>query len=105
MCNCGSPIRTITTFASNRVQPQTEVIDGDCPYTKEQLEAWVNLLVCCKDKALYRQIGLDGPTLNKYLGITQSALHYLSNICYYQKDLDNISTYIILIQGLEQCQL
>jgi hypothetical protein len=76
---------------------------SDCNYTMSQLQAWLVLLICCKDKALYPQIGLTGPQLNSYLGIVMSALNYVSYPCNFASKLDIISDVIILIQNLGAC--
>lgn len=75
----------------------------DCEYTSDQLNAWLKKLVCCKNKALYLKLGIIAQTMNKYLGDTKSALNYPTNICFFKKQLDLISDFIILISATEQC--
>lgn len=100
------------TCGSNTVVPaRTPVRPGlnlpnyttDCSYTMPQLQAWLTLLICVKDKALYPQIGITAPQLNKYLGIVMSALNYVTYPCNFAKDLDQIGNVIILIQNLGAC--
>jgi hypothetical protein len=75
----------------------------DCSYTMEQLQVWVNLLVCAKDKTIYPSLGLTAQQLNKYLGIAMSALNYPTYPCYFAKELAPIGDVIILLQNDPRC--
>lgn len=76
---------------------------NDCSYTMEQLNVWLGLLICCKDKLIYPSIGITAPQINKYLGNVMSALNYVTYPCIFQKELDAISSVIILIQNTGRC--
>jgi hypothetical protein len=87
---------------TQRTQVNFSVVEN-CPYTGEQLNVWLTKLICCKDKVLYKNLGITAPTMNKYLGIVMSALNYPTNPCYFQKELDIISEFIILIVNSGIC--
>lgn len=100
--SCGSNklVRPITNV--QRTQVNFAPVEG-CTYTMDQLNTWVTKLICCKDKVLYLQLGINAQTMNKYLGIVMSALNYPTNPCYFQTDLDVISDFIILIVNSGRC--
>lgn len=105
MCGCGKSMGVTSTSSTTmnaniRVIPPVE----DCEYTIEQLKTWLKSLVCVKDKGIYTQFGINGQTMNKYLGIVMSAINYPSNPCYFQNDLEAIGNFIIIIINSGQCQ-
>jgi hypothetical protein len=75
----------------------------DCNYTLVQIKEWSNLLTCAKNKGLYIQLGVSAQKMNRYLGRVLSALHYPTNPCYFEKDLNEVVDLIIAIQNLNQC--
>lgn len=101
-CGCGASRVTTPSFTTNTVRLVSTPVEN-CDYTMEQFQAWLDKLICCKDKGLYVQLGINSQTMNRYLGIVMSAINYPSNPCYFQNDMGPISNFIILITNNGQC--
>ena len=102
-CGCGASRVTTPSSSPNIVRESTQVPSGDCQYTMSQFQAWLNKLICCRDKGLYTQLGVNAQTMNKYLGLVMSALNFPTSPCYFQSSLTPISDFIILITNTGQC--
>lgn len=88
--------------AASRVSKKrvAAVAIGECQFTNEMLEIWYEKLKSLKSKGKYKQYGLTAAKLNRYLGITLTALS-VSNKCFDVAMLTEISEFITYITGLE----
>ena len=102
-CGCGAGVVVGTTsqLLPNTQQQNSQI--ENCEYTVEQLNSWLDKLICTKDSGLYISLGLSGLQMNKHLGNVMSALNYKSNICYFKNDLDLAADFIILINDSGKC--
>jgi hypothetical protein len=101
-CGCGAGVVRSSPQVFVRQNTQTQA-PADCQYTMDQLNSWLAQLICCKNKGLYTSLGINAPTMNKYLGIVMSALNYPTNPCYFQSQLGAIGDFVILIMNTGQC--
>ena len=102
---CATCGRNTVTPAKTPVAPGFNFpnYSSDCSYTMVQLNAWLKLLICCKDKVIYPSLGLSAKQMNIFLGNVMSALNYVTYPCKFVKELDQISDFIILIQNTGRC--
>lgn len=98
-CGSGGPIIP-TARRSSRPKQVAAIASEDCPYTNEILNIWYDKLKNFKSKALYKKYGVKASRLNRYLGITLTALN-VSNKCFDVDMLNEISEFVTYITGLE----
>lgn len=82
-------------------QPVTEAVP--CEYDAAQLETWRKLLMCCKDKGIYLELNIPAHIINKFIGVTLSAINYNTNPCYFKQSLDEIAEFLPLLINTEKC--
>lgn len=103
MCGCssggGSSARSpVHTFRANAPAP-----DANCNYEPAQIQDWLDKVNCFKEKGLYVSFGITNRQLNIYIGTLMSAVNYPTNICYFQKQLDEIQSFITVVISTGQC--
>jgi hypothetical protein len=102
-CGCGS-VTIPTVNAQNMVAPAYVVTEEEaleCPYTKEQAALWLTKVTCIKDGSHYTEIpNMTTFQLNMYIGVLLSVEHYKGSPCYYQKELEEIESFILTITNL-----
>lgn len=107
MCGCsaGKSVNT-TNFVAAKMAPATteETLQSqDCPYTVEQLANWLTLVKCYKDKGLYVGTKITKKQVHSYIGIILSAQNYADNICYFEKELQEVENFIVVVISTGQC--
>lgn len=106
MCGCGAKNNGGSGNTQRGVflnAPEEPV--SPCDITKENLIAWKYLLTCIKENNYYSQANIVEFTVNKFLGIIQSALNYPSDYCYFNEQLSYFKTFILLnlLDNVPQC--
>jgi len=103
---CGQS-QGVTTVERKTFQNFTSVAipisAGPCSYTLDQLKVWNQKLNCFKQKGLYIQYGIRPADLNRALGDVLSAINYVNNICYFQRQLDKAQPLIMVVINSGQC--
>lgn len=99
MCGCGKG----SSIAPEPVQRAAVQSNGECPYSSEQLATWLNLITCYRDRGLYVGSNIKKQQLQAYIGTILSAQNYLNNICYFEKELQEISNFVIVVIATGLC--
>jgi hypothetical protein len=77
---------------------------GECQYTIEQVLAWLERVECVLKQAVYKQIpNITKKQVNSYVGTLLSAKNYANNICYFEKELDEIESFITILTLKNLC--
>jgi len=97
-CGNGGSIAPVARRSSRRVVAAVAI--GDCQFTNEILSVWYEKLKTLKSKGTYKKYGIKASRLNRYLGITLTALN-VSNKCFDVEMLNQISEFVTYIIGLE----
>lgn len=101
-----------STCGSNRVIQNTpslqklpsQKISGECEYSIEQINLWLGKISCLKDTGIYLSVpNTTRKQLNTYIGLLLSAQNYKNNICYFEKELEEIDNFIIVITSMNLC--
>jgi len=105
-CGCGSGGGSSQSSPRQQFLRPTPTITppDDCPYTLEMIQGWLTQVLCFKDNGLYVGTSITKRQLNIYIGVLLSAQNYASNICYLQSRLDDIRSFIMVLQSTGQCQ-
>ena len=104
MCGCGAANKN-NSSTHRQVSVARQVEQAPCDITKEHLLLWKQILTCIKQNNYF--VAADTPefTINKFLGIVQSALNYPSDYCYFNEQLNYFKTFVLLkiIDNVPQC--
>jgi hypothetical protein len=103
MCNCGmgsspAPRTSQPTFQRAQVPPD------ECPFTLEMVEGWLVQEQCFRNNGYYANTGITLRQLNIYEGTLKSAINYPTNICYFQSQLGDVSSFIMYLASQGICQ-
>lgn len=105
MCGCKAGKATYTAPATFNISATTESSEQsqECFYSSQQLNSWYDIVKCYKDKGLYIGTHVTKKQLHAYMGTILSALNYQDNICYFQKELEEIESFVMVVISSGLC--
>jgi len=93
--------RTVTPTIQTTLSIQ---VNSECPYTMEQVDLWLDKVNCIRTQGLYTQIpNITTRQINSYVSYLLSAKNYASKPCYFEKELEEIESFITVITALNLC--
>lgn len=98
---CG---RSSKVSASAIQKVQSVEADPNCPFTIEQITIWLEKVKCVMSGGLYTQIpNTTKKQVNSYVSYLLSAKNYASKPCYFEKELEEIESFITVLTALNIC--
>lgn len=102
-CGCNAKANNTNGFT-----PAIQVSSAaNCMLDRDILLNWQSKLECVQQNNLYNAsgigLGIDTTTLNRLLGVVQSALNWSSNYCYFENQLGEVLGVITKIIASGQC--
>lgn len=87
------------------VQATLKVEDNsNCPYTIEQISGWLEKVKCVESTGVYTQIpNITKKQIRSYVSYLLSAMNYASRPCYFEKELDEIESFITVLTSMSLC--
>jgi hypothetical protein len=102
-CGCGASQSTQSTPVPQQLKVQ-QVQSESCSYTIEQVNNWLSIILCVKEKAYYIEpLKIPLKQINRYVSFLTSAKNYSHNMCYF-KELEEIEAFITVLTVKELCQ-
>ena len=104
-CGCGAGASSsVASITSPRISSAPITFSGECIYTFEQVQDWLEKLNCFNNNGLISTIpSITQRKLNMYIGIVLSAINYASNVCYFKSQLDEVQSFITIVISTGQC--
>lgn len=97
--------KAATQAAMTKTQATKQTVNSDeCPFTIEQVSIWLDKVKCILSQGFYTQIQhITKKQLNSYVGILLSAKNYADRPCYFEKELEEIESFITFLIAMNLC--
>jgi hypothetical protein len=93
-------------MSNNRIQSsqKTSISAEGCEITMEQVDRWLEKVRCSLNTGTYSQVpNITKKQVNIYLSFLLSAKNYADNPCYFEKELQEIESFVTVLTALDLC--